>query len=62
MISILSNPSEKLLTTWYAENVVNGKTIASQKVIKACQRHLNDLDRQGTDDFPWIFVEEIRKA
>lgn len=62
MISILSNPSEKLLTTWYAENVVNGKTIASQKVTQACQRHLNDLDRQGTDDFPWIFVEEIRKA
>lgn len=58
MISILSNPSEKLLTTWYAENVVNGKTIASQKVTQACQRHLNDLDRQGTDDFPWIFVEE----
>ena len=46
------------MTTWYAENVVNGKTIASQKVTQACQRHLNDLDRQGTDDFPWIFVEE----
>ena len=58
MISILSDPSPNLLTTWYAENVVNGKTIASQKVIKACKRHLNDLDRQGTDDFPWIFVEE----
>lgn len=39
-------------------NVVNGKTIASQKVTQACPRHLNDLDRQGTDDFPWIFVEE----
>ena len=57
MISILSNPSEKLLTTWYAENVVNGKTIASQKVTQACQRHLNDLDRQGTSV---IAVEYLR--
>lgn len=58
MILILSDPSPNLLTTWYAENVVNGNIIASQKVIKACKRHLNDLKRQGTDEFPWIFVEE----
>ena len=58
MISILSDPSPNLLTTWYAENVVNGNIIASQKVIKACKRHLNDLKRQGTDVFPWIFTED----
>ncbi len=55
---ILVKPSGTLLTTWYAEQVVKGKIKASKKNIKACQRHLNDLKRQGTDDFPWIFVEE----
>jgi phage terminase large subunit-like protein len=25
--------------------------------IKACQRHLDDLQRQGTKDFPWVFDE-----
>lgn len=24
----------------------------------SCQRHLNDLKRQGTEEFPWIFDEE----
>ncbi|NUK30977.1 terminase large subunit [Parageobacillus sp. VR-IP] len=55
---ILTKPSEKLLTTWYAEQVVKGKIIASKKVKLACKRHLNDLKRQGTKDFPWIFDEE----
>lgn len=55
---ILEKPSEKLRTTWYAEQVVNGKIKASKKNIKACQRHLNDLKRQGTEDFPWVFDEE----
>jgi len=50
--------SGELLTTRYAEDVVAGKIIASKKVILACQRHLNDLERQGTDEFPWVFDEE----
>src|SRR5690625_4830588 len=56
--AILEKPSGKLLTTWYAEQLVNGNIIASEKNILAAKRHLNDLKRQGTDDFPWIFVEE----
>ena len=55
---ILENSSTTLLTTWYAENIINGNIIASKKVILACKRHINDLKRQGTDDFPYIFVEE----
>jgi phage terminase large subunit-like protein len=55
---ILTKPSEKLLTTWYAEQVVKGKIIASKKVKLACKRHLKDLKRQGKKDFPWIFDEE----
>ncbi|MED4358722.1 terminase large subunit [Geobacillus stearothermophilus] len=55
---VLTKPSDKLLTTWYAEQVVKGKIIASKKVKLACKRHLNDLKRQGTKEFPWIFDEE----
>jgi phage terminase large subunit-like protein len=55
---VLTKPSEKLLTTWYAEQVVKGKIIASKKVKLACKRHLNDLKRQGQKNFPWIFNEE----
>ncbi|PWA08650.1 terminase large subunit [Pueribacillus theae] len=55
---ILEKPSGKLLTTWYAEQVVKGNIKASKKNKMAARRHLKDLKRQGTDDFPWIFVEE----
>lgn len=55
---ILEKPSSKLLTTWYAEQVVKGNIVASKKNILAAKRHLNDLKREGTDEFPWIFVEE----
>lgn len=56
--SILYNPSPQLLTTWYAKQVVSHNIIASRKVTQACERHLKDLERQGTTDFPWVFVEE----
>lgn len=48
----------KLLATVYAEDVLSGKIIASKKVKMACKRHINDLKRQGTDAFPFIFDEE----
>ncbi|MEY9096275.1 phage terminase large subunit-like protein [Paenibacillus sp. RC84] len=50
--------SPGLLTTWYAERVVAGDITACKKVIQACQRHLSDLKRQGTEEFPYIFCEE----
>ncbi|SDD27319.1 Phage terminase-like protein, large subunit, contains N-terminal HTH domain [Paenibacillus sp. UNCCL117] len=53
----LSEPP-KLQTTQYACDVINGKVIASKKVKQACQRHLNDLKRQGTNSFPYVFDEE----
>jgi phage terminase large subunit-like protein len=54
---ILDDFSSVLLTTWYAKQVVKGEIIASKKVIQACYRHLNDLKRQGTDEFPYVFDE-----
>jgi phage terminase large subunit-like protein len=41
--------------TRFALDVVNGKRIAGKSEIQACERHLNDLDRQGTPDFPYIW-------
>lgn len=57
-INVLYQPSSQNLATWYAEKVVVGKIIAGKKVIQACQRHLDDLDRVGADNFPWVFVEQ----
>ncbi|CEH28854.1 Putative phage terminase, large subunit [Aneurinibacillus migulanus] len=56
---ILESFSSKLLTTWYAKQVVEGKIVAGKKIILACKRHLNDLKRAGIDDFPYVFDEEL---
>lgn len=50
--------ASELKTTEYARLVVSKKIIASQKVLLACKRHLEDLKRQGTEEFPYIFDEE----
>jgi phage terminase large subunit-like protein len=39
----------------YAIDVTAGNILACKFTIKACQRHLDDLDRQGDDDFPYVF-------
>ncbi|MFU2842746.1 terminase large subunit [Pseudomonas aeruginosa] len=41
----------------YASDVVGGAIIACRYVKLACQRFLNDLDRQGDDDWPYVFDE-----
>ena len=45
-------------TTQYALDIVEERVPAGKYVKLACQRHLDDLDRQGTDGFPYIFDEE----
>ncbi len=54
----LKCPYPELLTTWYAERLIDGSIPASKENIQAAKRHMRDLQRQGTDDFPWIFDEE----
>lgn len=44
--------------TQYAKKVVNGDIIAGKKVIQACQRHLDDLNRQYEKDFNYIYIPE----
>ncbi|HBO5952285.1 TPA: terminase large subunit, partial [Pseudomonas aeruginosa] len=51
-------PYPELLTTWYAERLIDGSIPASKENILAAKRHMRDLERQGTDDFPWVFDEE----
>lgn len=53
-----NSKNSKLKTTAYARAVVAHLIITSKKVYQACQRHLNDLERQGYENFPYIFDEE----
>lgn len=41
--------------TEYAQRVVAGEVIAGSLHIAACRRHLNDLSRQGTEEFPYYW-------
>ena len=44
-------------TTRYAKAVADGEIVAGEMVRLACARHLRDLGRQGTEDFPYWFSE-----
>lgn len=57
-MSLKSSNEIELLTTKYAEEVISGKIVVSKKIRQACERHLNDLKRQGEDGFPYLFDEE----
>ncbi|MBH8609112.1 terminase large subunit [Thermoactinomyces sp. CICC 10521] len=50
--------TSELFTTAYAEDAVAGRIVVSKKVRLACERHLHDLERQGTDHFPFLFDPE----
>lgn len=41
--------------TEYASQVVAGKVVAGQLHILACKRHLDDLKKQNTDEFPYYW-------
>lgn len=46
--------------TAFAESVVNGtidRAVGKAEIL-ACQRHLKDLERQGTPEFPYVWNEE----
>lgn len=44
--------------TAYAQRVVAGDVVAGPEHVLACRRHLRDLERQGTSDFPFLWVPE----
>ena len=41
--------------TEYAHKVVSGTIIAGELHVLACQRHLNDLKKQNTEEFPYYY-------
>ncbi|MGA2490205.1 MAG: terminase TerL endonuclease subunit [Anaerolineales bacterium] len=43
--------------TQYAIDVVEGRRVVGKSEYLACKRHLDDLERQGSDVFPWVFDE-----
>ena len=58
MISLAGNPTGlHHPVSVYAKQVVSGRLhdMCCPYEIKACQRHLNDLARQGTPEFPYVF-------
>ncbi len=44
--------------TQYAVKVTSGKIIACEAQKQACKRHIKDLKRQGTKNFPYVFKRE----
>jgi phage terminase large subunit-like protein len=42
----------------YSHDVIDGRIIACQKHKWACVRFLRDIEREGTDEFPFIFDEK----
>jgi phage terminase large subunit-like protein len=50
-----------MLKQWlidYCHDVLNGEIVACQKHKWACERFLRDIEREGTEEFPYIFDEE----
>ncbi|AEH46783.1 Terminase [Parageobacillus thermoglucosidasius C56-YS93] len=50
-----------MLKQWlidYCHDVLNGEVVACQKHKWACERFLRDIEREGTEEFPYIFDEE----
>lgn len=45
--------------TEYAREVAAGRVTAGRPHILACKRHLRDLDRQGTKEFPYTWRPEM---
>lgn len=54
----MSSTAELHPTTRYALDVVGGRRVAGKPERQACRRHLDDLARQGSAGFPWVFDEE----
>ncbi|PEW85062.1 terminase [Bacillus cereus] len=42
----------------YCDDVLNGEVIACEKHKQSCKRFLKDIEREGSEDFPYVFNEE----
>ena len=46
----------------YAEECINGKIVSCQKHKWACRRFLEDLERIGTEGFPYVWNEKAAQG
>ena len=46
------------IATGYARAVVSGEILASKWTRLACERQLEDLDREASDEWPWVFDQD----
>lgn len=44
--------------TAYAERVLMGDIVAGPEHVRACKRHISDMERQGKKDFPYLWMPE----
>ncbi|CDO03107.1 Phage terminase-like protein, large subunit [Oceanobacillus picturae] len=58
MHHVVAEPGIRYELIQYSEKVLNGDIVACQKHKWACQRFLYDLEREGTEEFPYVFDEE----
>lgn len=42
----------------YCDDVFNGEVVVCQKHKQACKRFLRDIEREGSEEFPYVFQEE----
>ena len=42
----------------YSNEILNSDIVSNEKHKQACRRFLNDLEKQGTENFPYVFDEE----
>lgn len=52
----------KAIAEQYADDVLSGNIVASKSVVACCKRHLSDLTRQYSDNFPYYFDEQEANA
>lgn len=55
MARLLNGLTHPEAATQYAHDVVDGKILANKWLILACKRHLNDLEKSKSEDYPYRF-------
>jgi len=59
MHNVKSKPDLIVRLIKYSEQVLNDDIVACEKHKWACQRFLNDIEKEGTKEFPYIFDEAL---
>lgn len=58
MQNVKAKPDLRARLINYSKKILNGDIVACEKHKWSCQRFLNDIENEGTDEFPYVFDEE----